>query len=431
MPEPKEQTAIEAEIKFIQAANTQIKFYNRNVQVDIFNKIGGLLAALDVQVEKKVSSLREKPAKRIDTYFDQGWHLADNDCSLTIRTHPDRQRGARRPDLLIFKHGEHSGLMNGIRFLTRRELRIELKEGERETLLKTGITLAQLSQYFPDADLPDDDDTVFRGKGSAHIRRSVYQIKADDKPYRLSVDRYYFYNDELDKFSETFTEIEIEIRHEGGDFHPKIKQIADILQAMFEVRAEPVSKYSRFREFSTTDNFEEFYFIGFDLVSYSLSPSWTQKQIVQLFHKIIKDQVLATISSRDNQPIKISIGDGAVIAARVDWTSILRLIKRIEETVARNNAKQNARIIEYRTAVHFGPVFRFTDLNDMISVAGNGINIVNRILAETGGGEVIISSAAHRRIVDAVPNDASKFKDIGTRRVKHDVELHLYRLVGG
>ena len=430
------ESLVEAEIKFISTANTQIKFYDRNLQVDIFNKIGGLLTALGVYTEKKLISLRDKPARRVDIYFDNGWFLANRGCSLCIRTYP----GLRRSDVLVFKHDENNGHMNGLKFLTRRELRVELKTDDKERLLRDGISLGQLGQYFPEVDLPSEEesDMTLRGEGEANIRRSEYLISADDQPYRLSVDRYYFYNHELDKFSETFTEIEIENRHEltGNnpkvtDFHPKIKQIAGILQAMFEVEAEPVSKYHRFREFSTTDHFEEYYFLGFDLVSYSQKPSWTQKQIVQRFHKIIKDQVQATIFSRDNPPIKISIGDGAVIAARVDWNNIQRLLKRIEDAVAKNNRKDNLRTIEYRAAVHFGPVFRFTDLNDMISVAGDGINIVSRILGETKGGEVILSDVAYKRIIDAAPTHNGRFTDVGVRRVKHDVEVRLFQFTGG
>jgi class 3 adenylate cyclase len=420
---------LDKEIKFISSANTQIKFYNQNLHAEIFKKIERLLVTLGIEIKQKIGSSSEKSATRLDRYFDDDWRLADQGCSLSARFYHSKSKDpdARGPDMLIFKDNEQRGFTNGIEFLTRRELKSPIDEAERAAFMRDGIPVAELKRYFPDADFAAEDDTVFRLEGETHIRRSSYIIAVGDKPYRLSVDRYYFFNCELNKFSETYTEIEIEHRADGGDFDPKVKQLSDVLRTMFEIEVEPISKYHRFKEFSVSDDFREFYFVGFDLVAYSAGPSWTQKQIVQRFHKIIKDQVTRTGFPKDDQPIKISIGDGAVVAARVDWTNIVRLLRRIATAVKKNNAADPLRTIEYRAAVHYGPVFRFTDLNDMINVAGQGINIVNRILAEVGGGQVVLSRDAYNRAIDASAATAEQFRELGERRVKHGVVVQLYQ----
>ncbi len=421
---------LEKEIKFISSANTQIKFYNRNLHADIFQKLEKLLLALGIEIEHKSSTISEKAATRLDTYFDDDWHLADGGCSLTVRSYFEQDAGEKMSDILILKSNEKTGRTNGIEFLTRRQFRTKLDEGVKDRFAKTGLSVAEIKQYFPEAELPVDEHTLFKKEGETHIRRAHYLILVDKKRYRLSVDRYYFFNCELNKYSETFIEIEIESRSETNDFDRKIKQLAEILEAMLEIEIEPVSKYQRFKEFSVSSEFEERYFVGFDLVAYSTGPAWTQKQIVQRFHKIIKDQVTRAGLVKKKEPIKISIGDGAVIAAKdVDWINIARLLNRISSAVTKNNAGDPLRRIEYRTAVHYGPVFRFTDLNDMINVAGHGINIVNRVLGEAGGGQVVLSRDAYLRAVDEAPTGAGQFQPLGEREVKHGLKVELYQFI--
>ncbi len=422
---------IDIEIKFISKANTQIKFYNRNLQVEAFRKIEKLLVALDIQIENKTSSLRENSTIRDDTYFDDGWRLADNGYSLSIRSYKGQRTDKAFPDVLIYKYDETKGHSDGVPSITRKELRVNLEDGMKDKFLKDGISVCDLEKYFPDADFALDSGTKLVRQGGAHIKRSSYAVRTEFQRYRISVDRYYFISRNYDKYSEVFHEIEIENRAEDSNFHPKIKQAADILQAMFEVEAAPKSKYHRFKDFVVSDDFQEYYFVGFDIVSYSIEQSWKQKQVVQLFHKIIKDQVSRAGFSRNNDLTKISIGDGAVVAARANWDNVVGFIETIKIAVDNANKKDPNRKIEYRTAIHYGPVFSFTDLNDMINVAGNGINVLNRILGEVKEGEIFLSRDAYKRIIDGAPIDAKKFAEIGERTVKHGAVVHLYRYLNG
>jgi class 3 adenylate cyclase len=151
--------------------------------------------------------------------------------------------------------------------------------------------------------------------------------------------------------------------------------------------------------------------------------------VVQRFHKIIKDEVARTGFPRGAPPIKISIGDGAIIATRMDWPVIVRLLGRIKAVVDKNNAADPSRQIAYRTALHYGPVFRFTDLNDMMNLAGQGINVISRVLGEIAASQVVLSEPAYKRVIDAVPQESNAFKDLGECTVKHGLALHLFEFV--
>mgnify|MGYP005837161947 CR=1 FL=1 len=417
---------LEKEVKFISSANTQIKFYNQSISAKIFDKIGELLEALNIEVVERFVANPKLPPTRIDYYFDDDWHLFTHHCSVSIRRHKNDIDGERPPDKLIVKTGETRGTHSGgVDLLTRQEYEAPLSPGEMERFLRQGLYLADIHALIPDVDLPLDPQDRLVRKGEAYIRRSYFVIGNDPRRYRVSVDRFY-YKSEFDEFSETFTEVEFEDRSEIKDFEPKVIQLMKILRAMLDVEFSPTSKFRRFQEFSVHDDFEEFYFVGFDIVSYSNEHSWAQKQAVQLFHKIIKDGITTGGFTERNRPLMISIGDGAILALRANWHNIIKVIKKIGAAIERSNADDQVRKIEYRTAVHYGAVFRFTDLNDSINVAGEGVNTLSRLLEVAQGGQIVLSQEAYERVIDTGRADQRQFVDLGIHTIKHGRTVQVY-----
>jgi class 3 adenylate cyclase len=420
------------EIKLISTANTQIKFYNKKPPADIVEKVEKLIRILGIEIVSPPNASKRSRA-RTDTYFDDGWKLANQSCVLHLRS--DDRSDAQRPDALIFKFDESKVHTNGLEYLKRRELRVELTQQQVEDHLKRGISIAELKEYFPDAELDCDDGAQFRPEGTVRIKRSTVAVHVAGNLFRILFDRYYFFNSTLNKYSESYTEIEIENKFPAdqppaaGDFPNELRKLADILRTMFDIEVQAISKYQRFKEFSVSDGFEEYYFIGFDVAAYSAERSLQQKQIVQYFHKIIKDEIVSTGFPKNKEPIKISIGDGALIATSIDWQNISRLLDRIRRAVANSNATDMSRQIQYRTALHHGPVFRFTDLNDMLNLAGQGINKVSRLLDEARVGQTVVSLEAHSRIMESSPMNATQFREIGERTTKHGQKLFLFEYI--
>ena len=419
---------VDREIKLISTANTQIKFYNKRPPEDIVRKIERLLNALDITIKDRQVSRAKNALIHSHIYFDDGWELADQSCTLNIRS----IEGRRGADVLIFKFDETKGQANGIGYLDRREMRTIIEPSTKDQFLQDGIAIKQIHRIFPEADFSYEKTTHLKAEGTVNIRRSWIEIAIDDRNYRIVIDKYYFFNFFYNKYSETFTEIEIVNRFPiseetitSNDFHPKILNFANILRSVFDVEVQPLSKYQRFKDFSIDQEFEDYYFIGFDVVAYSSEPSIQQKQIVQRFHKIIKDALIRSGFRRDREPIKISIGDGALIAVRGDWMNIRRLLNRTKAAVLSNNADDAARKIVYRTAIHYGSVFSFTDLNDMMNLAGKGINTVSRILNETNVGQTVMSADTYKRIIDSSPVAPHEFRELGTRPIKHGDTIDL------
>jgi hypothetical protein len=412
MPSDKE------EIKLIAKSNTQIKFYNSNRYSDVTKKVAKLLSVLGATiVSQDLSSDRKKPARH-DVHFDHEWLLAERMHSVSIRNYTEP--GPRASLTVKLGEGkEHSG---NITYLGRTQYKTELSEEDAKKYMAHGIRHSDLKLHFPGIDLDLEDDDLLQPKGDTFMRRSTITFRTGDEQYTISVDKFYFHDLVSDKYSETFVEVEIDCT-DNKKPDQILSRVIEAMECMLDVEMQPISKYQRFREFCDADQFEEFFFIGVDLVSYSQNESWKQKQVVQRFHKIIKDSV--PMSTR-RRPIMLSIGDGAIVATPSDWPNIERIMRKIKSGVEKNNAQDELRKIEFRIAVHFGSVFTFTDLNDGMNVAGEGINVVSRVLDKSSNGKCLLSDQAYKRIIDSNPVDKEKFKSIGVQEFKHGLQLAVY-----
>jgi class 3 adenylate cyclase len=437
------------ELKFIASANTQIKFYNQQLPSNIFERLENFLQVLGIDIDQKHLAPRDRHATRKEIYFDNGWALAGKLHSLSIRSHDGSDFDGPGSDVLILRLNDKKDDPDGMEFLTRNEFRVMLEREAAEQIVKNGIRVEDLAAFFPQIDLRLKPRLRFARQGEVNIVRNWVLASVDLEKYYMYIDQFNFVSGDGSKHSEFYTEIDIERRFGGAQadgannaFHKRIVQLARILRTAFDISADPTPKYQRFKEFCVSDGMEDFYFVGFDVVEYSNRRSHVQKHLSQQFHQIIKDEVAFSGFPGGNEPIKISIGDGAIIAVRMDWPSVAGLLERIRRAVARHNEKNakngdlihdrsSNKQIEYRTGIHYGPVFRFTDLNGMTNLAGQGISMLSRVLDEADVDQILVSSQAYKRITDSWPVKPGAFSDLGRRATKHGQTLHLYEYLLG
>jgi hypothetical protein len=418
------------EIKFISSANTQIKFYNKNIHPDVFRKIEKLLRFQKVDVREKITASMDGSPTRQDIYFDHDWRLADNYCSLSIRSYKEFDKERPGSNFLTAKFDEKKEPNNnGTLVLARHEVHTTLDSATAERFTKQGISTSDIKNLLKDADLPLPNKCRLIVKGQAYIRRSIFFFEIDGANYQISVDKFYFYHVNSNRYSETYTEIEIESKDSSIKYDQKILDLCELLPVVFDIQAEAESKYQRFRSFSVENEYKSFFFVGWDISGYSKETSLKQKQVVQRFHKIIKDSAAATGFTRARNLVSLSIGDGAILAADTAWQNIEELIRTVHDRVAENNKLDGTREISYRTAIHWGSVFPFTDLNDSINIAGEGINTVNRLLSITKAHQVIVSKEVYDRVID-LADVAGQFKPMKTTIVKHGKRLKTYQYTG-
>jgi hypothetical protein len=283
------------EIKFIASANTQLKPHNRYIHPDIFPKIEKLIEFLGFRIVSRVAAQQTESPTRQDIYFDDQWRLARGKASLSIRAY--NAADGENPDRFFltakFDEGERRSA-GGTAVLARKETHAPLTPEQAAGIQARGISLCEVRSLLPNAVLPLGEDCRLTLQGRAYIRRSIIKTAVGGRVYQVSVDKFYFLNETKNRYSETFTEVEIE-NSDSDSFDPEIYRLVELLQIMFDVELQPVSKYQRFRKFSIGTQFRPVFLAGWDMVGYTRQNSWTQKQVVQRFHKIIKDLSLIHI----------------------------------------------------------------------------------------------------------------------------------------
>jgi class 3 adenylate cyclase len=71
-------------------------------------------------------------------------------------------------------------------------------------------------------------------------------------------------------------------------------------------------------------------------------------------------------------------------------------------------------------------VFPFTDLNEAINIAGEGINMLSRLLGMADPGRPLVSAKAYDQILDGSSALADHFEKVDTQLVKHGVKIDAY-----
>lgn len=77
--------------------------------------------------------------------------------------------------------------------------------------------------------------------------------------------------------------------------------------------------------------------------------------------------------------------------------------------------------------IHSGPVYRVTDINDKINVAGIGINMAQRVMDCGDEGHIIVSRAVAEVLGD-LTSWTKCIHDLGEVEVKHGVKVQIFNL---
>ena len=85
---------------------------------------------------------------------------------------------------------------------------------------------------------------------------------------------------------------------------------------------------------------------------------------------------------------------------------------------------------QIRMGVHSGPVFRFTNINAKSNVAGDGINMAQRVMDCGDAGHILVSRHV-AQMVGQMSTWAPYLHDLGEHAVKHGAKVHLYNLFTG
>lgn len=170
-----------------------------------------------------------------------------------------------------------------------------------------------------------------------------------------------------------------------------------------------------------------------DFVGYSRLPAAAQAQVQQTLYNMA--YATPTMQARPRSRTELLVkrmGDGMAMVFFDDLEAPLKVAIEIDEQIKRQQNRLREQIggtsFRVRMGVHSGSVI-VIDEGGELDVAGEGINIAQRVMDAGDEGHILISDVVAQALMSN-PLWSALFDDLGMCRVKHDELVHLHNVHG-
>jgi len=390
------QNKIENEFKLSGTINNQLKYSDVRTKDASLQKLLRALEVAGITYEMPVR------IKNKDEYFDtKDSYLSTIGASMRIREVDNSEY------FITLKQKTESE--QNANSLIRKEFEVPTNKRDANTNLK---------QLFSNSFNRNGDDLI--SKVVILNERHQVPIETNQGKYLLCFDKYSFYSSTTNSQSEDYYEIEIESTKITQEKDTQLQQLLGILN-LFDYKLGFDSKFKKALKWLINPiTFEDKQFLVFDVVQYSLKPPLEQKTIISSFFYMV-ERMLDKYKLLDDS-LKIPTGDGLILSFDKEY-NIFPFLSDIYGTVERQNEQHTKeRKLCFRTAVHYGPIFEYQDINGNINYAGDGINMVSRIIGKSNDWQVLVSEQWYS-LMRTMGHSVDAFSDPWPIEVKHGIEL--------
>jgi serine/threonine protein kinase len=158
-----------------------------------------------------------------------------------------------------------------------------------------------------------------------------------------------------------------------------------------------------------------------DIVGYSNLPIDLQTKAVSRLREVVRGTTEVTRAPANKQLIRLPTGDGMALVFFGDPQAPVRCALEISKALKSHPE------IQLRMGAHSGPVSHIVDVNESLNVAGDGINMAQRVMDCGDAGHILLS----KRIAGDLGQYSSwrpYLHDLGEVEVKHGVRMHIVNL---
>lgn len=265
---------------------------------------------------------------------------------------------------------------------------------------------------------------------SIHNERTSFKINTDVAKYEICFDKYHYCNPILNTYSEYFGEVEIEL--EGSSQLPtdaKLTKLRTLLTELFCYRPNSDTKLERGIEWKHhPTKVTKVYTLAFDIVGFSQSGSDKQKNDILKLNHFAR---LAVKENRgDENVIYLPTGDGMLMVFEDRPDTLLPIVMSMHSQLRDYLQIWSATngTFSFRTGIHCGEAFKYSDVNENLNYAGGGINMAVRVMDQCKAWQVFASIEAYRAIGEAIAMFGKYFHPIGKVTVKHGAEIDIYNV---
>lgn len=388
----------ENELKLSGFVNNQLKYVGDTAE-DCLEKLYKILTILGIQY-----SPNPRRIQQIDTYFDSKQRQVEKlGGSLRIRSIGSQKYLTVKEPLQISGQSK---------ILKRKEIETPLLAGEDPQKM----VAEAFQKYFPQCGEKPPKEIL-----RVYNTRHELEITTSSHAYKLCFDKFEYYCSSAEVGGDPLYEIEVE-QMDGDEIEkdPDIERLTILLTDLMGFKVENRSKYKKGIDWLNEKGaFENRLFVLFDFVSYSVQPSVVQKQLVRNFTKLIQPVLL----EYDINCVKIPIGDGVILGFMTSTNIFGFLNSFFLELRTYNSSAPEENQLKIRTALHYGPIYEYVDINGNSNFAGSGINIVARIGGQAEQNQVLISEACANFLRDSKRIRTQNLSSVYSVTVKHGVTL--------
>lgn len=388
----------ENELKLSGFVNNQLKYVGDTAE-DCLEKLYKILNLLEIEYTPNPHKIQQ-----IDIYFDSKQRQIEKlGGSLRIRNVGSKKYLTVKEPLN--PHGQ-------FKVLRRKEIETLIPDSEDSYKL----VVDAFQNHFPQCGekLPEEILRVYNTRHELEITTSCHK-------YNLCFDKFEYYCSSAEEGGDPLYEIEVE-QIDGNEIEedPSIEKFSILLTDLMGFEVESRSKYKKGIDWlNKKDEFENRLFVLFDFVSYSVQPSAIQKQLIRNFTKLLQPILL----EYDTDCVKIPIGDGIILGFRTGTNIFGFLNSFFSELRTYNSSAPQEHQLKIRTALHYGPIYEYVDINGNPNFAGSGINIVARVGGQAEQNQVLLSEVCANFLRDSRKIRTQNLGSAYSVTVKHGVTL--------
>lgn len=161
-----------------------------------------------------------------------------------------------------------------------------------------------------------------------------------------------------------------------------------------------------------------------DIVSYSTLPMDEQTRLIATLQEIVENSEVFRTASANQTLVSLPTGDGMALAFFSSPESPVKCALQISAAIRAGSD------LKLRMGIHSGPVFRVRDIKGSANIAGNGINLAQRVMDCGDSGHILLSSSIAETL-NQTTTWAKCITELGEAEVKHGVKVRVFNLCVG
>lgn len=163
------------------------------------------------------------------------------------------------------------------------------------------------------------------------------------------------------------------------------------------------------------------YVLFMDIVSYSRMFTDEQSRTVSQLQRVVRDTTVFQRACAQNSVLSLPTGDGMALVFFGDPQSPVQCAVEV------SRALRVVSQIPVRMGMHAGPIYRTVDITGKENVAGDGINMAQRVMDCGDAGHILVSKSL-AEVLRQLSSWHGTLVDLGETTVKHGVRVHVFNL---